>query len=83
MSISRMSFQRWLLIMIALLAFTCLFGDKVVLQNGNEIIGTIVSSEGDSVIIRDINNRIYRVLKVEINQIEMSITLSGGPSQQR
>lgn len=82
MSISRMSFQRWLLIMIALLAFTCLFGDKVVLQNGNEMIGTIVSSEGDSVIIRDINNRIYRVLKVEINQIEMSITLSGGPSQQ-
>ena len=73
--------KRQILLMIALLLFTFLFGDKVVLQNGTEITGTIVSSEADTVIIRDINDRIHRLLKVEINRIERSLMLPN-PSQQ-
>jgi len=56
-----------------------LFADTVVLKNGREIIGSIVSTVGDAVIIRDVDNIEYRILKIDIERVELGVL--GSPQQ--
>jgi len=65
--------KRWVFIMVFLCFLNVLFADRVLLNNGSEIIGTVITTEGDQVIIRDVNNVVHRLLKINISQVEMSV----------
>src|SRR6056297_592436 len=74
-----MTFKRLIFIVIALLFLSSVYGDTVVLKSGREIVGAIVSTEGNTVIIRDVDNIEYRILKSDIERVELGIT---GTTQQ-
>ncbi len=74
-----MKFKRLIFIAIVLLFLSSVYGDTVVLKSGREIVGAIVSTEGDTVIIRDVDNIEYRILKSDIERVELGIT---GTTQQ-
>ncbi|MFP4461500.1 MAG: hypothetical protein ACLFQE_04820 [Thermotogota bacterium] len=74
-----MTFKRLIFIVIALLFLSSVYGDTVVLKSGREIVGAIVSTEGDTVIIRDVDNIEYRILKSDVERVELGIT---GTTQQ-
>lgn len=74
-----MSFKRWVFILFILLLLCTVYADKVILKSGREIMGSIVSTQGDTVIIRDIDNIEYRIMKSDIERVELSII---GTSQQ-
>jgi len=68
-----MTIKRLIFIVVVLLFFITVYGDTVILKSGREIIGSIVSTEGDTVIIRDVDNIEYRILKTDINRVELEI----------
>jgi hypothetical protein len=74
-----MTFRRLIFIVFVLLLLSTVYGDTIVLKSGREIVGSIVSTEGDSVIIRDVDNIEYRILKTDVERVELG---SLGTTQQ-
>ncbi|MEA1884195.1 MAG: hypothetical protein U9N62_06720 [Thermotogota bacterium] len=68
-----MAFKRWVFIVLVLLLLCTVYADKVILKSGREIIGSIVSTQGDSVIIRDVDNIEYRILKSDVKRVELGV----------
>ena len=68
-----MRIKRVLLIALFLFTLQFVFADTVILNSGREIIGSIVSTEGDTVIIRDVDNIEYRINKANIKAIQLNV----------
>jgi len=66
-----MNIKQLLLIILIVLFMVTVYADKVILKSGREIIGTISSTAGDSVVIIDSDNIQYRILKSDIREIEL------------